>query len=221
MRTHLRDLLLVELEAAQEVRTAIVDVHRLHQAGVAATARAAGSKLTHACTRVRVCACKFVCMYVCTLRGCVPPDCNRLETEHEQCGSSSLELMVHKRTLQWRGHVWRMDEDRLPRQVFDCSLARSVTGDGRAEQMKLNLGHRILKTFSGMYSSAIRGCHEESSGGGTTFRDFLKLPGHTKLIPRPEVRAAAAEGALGRQAWRDTIKTLLRWNLRSLNRLDV
>eukprot|EP00955_Chlamydomonas_euryale_P093491 364788-Chlamydomonas_euryale.AAC.1 len=24
-----------------------------------------------------------------------------------------------------------------------------------------------------------RGCHEEGSGGGTTFRDFLKLPGHT------------------------------------------
>eukprot|EP00955_Chlamydomonas_euryale_P068536 360147-Chlamydomonas_euryale.AAC.6 len=59
-----------------------------------------------------------------------------------------------------------------------------------------------------MYSSAIRGCHEEGSGGGTNFRDFLKLPGHSKLIPWPEIRAAAAERALDRQAWRDVIQNL-------------
>eukprot|EP00955_Chlamydomonas_euryale_P118772 366559-Chlamydomonas_euryale.AAC.3 len=40
-------------------------------------------------------------------------------------GTSSLELMVRRRTLQWMGHVLQMDEDRLPRQVLDCSLARS------------------------------------------------------------------------------------------------
>eukprot|EP00955_Chlamydomonas_euryale_P072306 361360-Chlamydomonas_euryale.AAC.2 len=39
-------------------------------------------------------------------------------------------------------------------------------------------------------------------------RDFLNLPGHTKLIPRPEIRAAAAERALHRQAWWDAIKIL-------------
>eukprot|EP00955_Chlamydomonas_euryale_P109637 365943-Chlamydomonas_euryale.AAC.7 len=59
-----------------------------------------------------------------------------------------------------------------------------------------------------MYSSAIRGRHEEGSGGGTTFRDFLKLPGHTKLTTWPELRAAAAERALSRQVWRDAIKNL-------------
>eukprot|EP00955_Chlamydomonas_euryale_P038385 351086-Chlamydomonas_euryale.AAC.7 len=42
-------------------------------------------------------------------------------------------------------------------------------------------------------SSAIWGCHEEGAGGGTTFQDFLKLPGHTKLIPWPEIRPAATE----------------------------
>eukprot|EP00955_Chlamydomonas_euryale_P083229 363815-Chlamydomonas_euryale.AAC.7 len=75
-----------------------------------------------------------------------------------------------------------MDEDRLPRQVFDCSLARSV-----AEAVQ-----------SG-------GCHEEGSGGGTTFG---KLPGHTNLIPWPNIRAAMAEHALDRQAWRGAIKNL-------------
>eukprot|EP00955_Chlamydomonas_euryale_P000804 9254-Chlamydomonas_euryale.AAC.1 len=45
-------------------------------------------------------------------------DRHRLETIREQCGTSSLELMVCRRTLQW--HVLRMDEDRLPWQVFDC-----------------------------------------------------------------------------------------------------
>eukprot|EP00955_Chlamydomonas_euryale_P029542 311521-Chlamydomonas_euryale.AAC.1 len=59
-----------------------------------------------------------------------------------------------------------------------------------------------------MYSSAIGGCHEEGSGGGTTFQDFLDLPGHTKLIPWPAIRAAAAERALDRQAWRDAIENL-------------
>eukprot|EP00955_Chlamydomonas_euryale_P023635 249543-Chlamydomonas_euryale.AAC.1 len=59
-----------------------------------------------------------------------------------------------------------------------------------------------------MYSSAIRRCHEEGSSRGTTSRLFLKLPGHTKLIPWSEIRAAAAERALDRQAWRDAIKNL-------------
>eukprot|EP00955_Chlamydomonas_euryale_P022061 233009-Chlamydomonas_euryale.AAC.1 len=86
-----------------------------------------------------------------------------------------------------------MDEDCLPRQVFYCLLARSVAEDGRVEQLKLRPGLRNIKDSSGMYSSAIQGCHKEGSGGGTTFRDFLKLRGHTKLIPWPEIRAAAAE----------------------------
>eukprot|EP00955_Chlamydomonas_euryale_P089303 364452-Chlamydomonas_euryale.AAC.5 len=42
-----------------------------------------------------------------------------------------------------------------------------------------------LKIYvSGIFSSAIWGCHEE---GGTSAWGFLKLPGHTKLIPWPEV----------------------------------
>eukprot|EP00955_Chlamydomonas_euryale_P034587 349836-Chlamydomonas_euryale.AAC.5 len=90
-----------------------------------------------------------------------------------------------------------MDEGCLPRQVFDCSLARPGAEDGRVEQPKLRQGHRNSRDFSGMYSSAIRGCHEEGP-----------LPGHTKLIPWPEIRAAAAERAFDRQAWRDAIKKL-------------
>eukprot|EP00955_Chlamydomonas_euryale_P038075 350981-Chlamydomonas_euryale.AAC.5 len=113
-------------------------------------------------------------------------DRHRLETIREQCGTSSLELMVDRRNRQWMGHVLRIDEDRLPRQV-DCALARS----------------------------AIRGCHEEGSVGGTTFRDFLTLPGHTTLIPWPEVRAAAAERALNGQARRDAIKNLAPLALRN------
>eukprot|EP00955_Chlamydomonas_euryale_P074017 361917-Chlamydomonas_euryale.AAC.8 len=134
---------------------------------------------------------------------------HRLETIHEQCGTPSLELMIRRRTLQWMGRVLRMDVNRLPRQVFDCLLARSVAEDGRVEQLKLRQGHRNMKDFSGMYSSAIGGWQEEGSGGGTTFRDYLELPGHTKLIPWPKIRAAAASRALDRQAWRDVIKNLV------------
>eukprot|EP00955_Chlamydomonas_euryale_P082785 363764-Chlamydomonas_euryale.AAC.13 len=119
-------------------------------------------------------------------------DRNRLETIHEQCGMSLLELVVCSRTLEWMGHVLRMDEDRLPRQAFDCSLAGSVAEDGRVEQLKLRPGHRNIEDFHEMYSSATQACHEEGSGRGTTFRDFLKLPGQTKLILWPELRAAMA-----------------------------
>eukprot|EP00955_Chlamydomonas_euryale_P001957 21864-Chlamydomonas_euryale.AAC.1 len=66
-----------------------------------------------------------------------------------------------------------MDEDRLPRQGYDCSLAWSSAEDGSLEQLKFRHGHRNIKDFLGTYSSAIRGYHEEASGGGTTFRDFL------------------------------------------------
>eukprot|EP00955_Chlamydomonas_euryale_P027700 292365-Chlamydomonas_euryale.AAC.1 len=47
---------------------------------------------------------------------------HRLETTREQCGMSSLELMVCRRTLLWMGHILRMDEDRLQQQLFYCSL---------------------------------------------------------------------------------------------------
>eukprot|EP00955_Chlamydomonas_euryale_P036617 350494-Chlamydomonas_euryale.AAC.24 len=45
-------------------------------------------------------------------------DRHRLETIREQCGTSSMHLMVHRRTLQWMGQILRMEEDRLPRQLF-------------------------------------------------------------------------------------------------------
>eukprot|EP00955_Chlamydomonas_euryale_P082878 363776-Chlamydomonas_euryale.AAC.3 len=116
--------------------------------------------------------------------------------------------MVCRRTLQWMRHVLRMDEHSLPRQVIDCSSARTVAEDGRVGRLELRPSHRNIEAFSGMYSSAIRGCHEEGSGGGTTFRDILKLPGHTKLIPWPEIRAAAAERALDKQAWQDAFRNV-------------
>eukprot|EP00955_Chlamydomonas_euryale_P103601 365508-Chlamydomonas_euryale.AAC.11 len=119
-------------------------------------------------------------------------DRRRLEPTREQCATSSLELMDRRRTLKWMGHVLRTDEGCLLRQVFDCSLAMSFAEDGRMEQL----------------NSAMRGCHEEGPSDGTTFRDFLKFPSHTKLILWPEIRAAAAERALDRQGWRNAIKTL-------------
>eukprot|EP00955_Chlamydomonas_euryale_P083281 363828-Chlamydomonas_euryale.AAC.15 len=67
-------------------------------------------------------------------------DRHRLETLSEQYGPSSLELMVRRWTLQWMGHILRMDDDCLPQQVFDCSSARSVEEDGRVEQLKLRQG---------------------------------------------------------------------------------
>eukprot|EP00955_Chlamydomonas_euryale_P103590 365507-Chlamydomonas_euryale.AAC.7 len=72
-----------------------------------------------------------------------------------------------------------------------------------------------------MYSSAIRGCHEDGSSVDTTFWDFIKLPGHTKFIPWLEIRAAVAERVLDRQAWRDAIKNLTPLNLKSSNKSDV
>eukprot|EP00955_Chlamydomonas_euryale_P037116 350660-Chlamydomonas_euryale.AAC.4 len=40
------------------------------------------------------------------------------------------------------------------------------------------------------------------------FWDFLNLTGHTRLIPWPEIRAAAAEYAMDRQAWQEAIEYL-------------
>eukprot|EP00955_Chlamydomonas_euryale_P059658 357442-Chlamydomonas_euryale.AAC.6 len=100
-----------------------------------------------------------------------------------------------------------MDEDCLPWHVFDFFLAGSVAEDGRVEQVKLRPGHRATTGFLGTYSSAIRAYHEEGSCGGTTFWNLLKLPGHIKVIPWPEIQAAAAEVPLDSQAWRDAIKS--------------
>eukprot|EP00955_Chlamydomonas_euryale_P099098 365195-Chlamydomonas_euryale.AAC.5 len=103
-------------------------------------------------------------------------DCHKVKAIREQCGTSSLELMVRTRAfIGWGMYCEWM----------------SIACRGRVTE--------IMKPFPGMYSSAFRGCHEEGSGGGTTFLDFLKLACRTKLIPWPEVRAAAEKHALDRQ----------------------
>eukprot|EP00955_Chlamydomonas_euryale_P042248 352242-Chlamydomonas_euryale.AAC.3 len=61
-----------------------------------------------------------------------------------------------------------------------------------------------------MCNSAIQGCYEEGLRGGTTFQDFLKLPGHTELVPRPEIRAATAERSVAaKRPGKTLLKTLL------------
>eukprot|EP00955_Chlamydomonas_euryale_P079461 363302-Chlamydomonas_euryale.AAC.14 len=55
-------------------------------------------------------------------------DRHRLETVREQCCTSSLVLIVRRRTLQWIRHVLRMDEGR-PHSV------PSMWARGRAAQM--------------------------------------------------------------------------------------
>eukprot|EP00955_Chlamydomonas_euryale_P028998 305814-Chlamydomonas_euryale.AAC.2 len=70
-------------------------------------------------------------------------------------------------------------------------------------------------------SSAIRGCHEEGSWGGTIFWDFLKLPGHTKSIPWPGIRAAAAQRASGTRAWRGAIQKLAPLEFKTPNKSNV
>eukprot|EP00955_Chlamydomonas_euryale_P068879 360256-Chlamydomonas_euryale.AAC.4 len=62
-----------------------------------------------------------------------------------------------------------------------------------------------------MYSSAIRRCHEEGSGGGTTFQDFLKLPGHTKSLGQKSEQRRRNVPWTGRPGG-TLLKTLLRWN---------
>eukprot|EP00955_Chlamydomonas_euryale_P001904 21274-Chlamydomonas_euryale.AAC.2 len=81
----------------------------------------------------------------------------------------------------------------------------TVAEDGRVENLKLIRGDRNVEDFPGMYSSAIWGCHEAGSGGDSAFRNVPKLNGRTTLIPWPEIRAAAAERALDRQAWQENL----------------
>eukprot|EP00955_Chlamydomonas_euryale_P068035 359996-Chlamydomonas_euryale.AAC.1 len=86
----------------------------------------------------------------------------------------------------------------------------SVDGaqDDRVEQLKLRPGHRNIENFSGRHSSTIRGCHEEGSDWWQHFSGLLQVTWPHLLIPWLEIRAAVAERALDRQAWRDAIKNL-------------
>eukprot|EP00955_Chlamydomonas_euryale_P033166 347250-Chlamydomonas_euryale.AAC.4 len=97
------------------------------------------------------------------------------------------------------GHVLRMNEKRLPRQVFDCSVVRPVAEAGRRNNWSQDRVTRTLKIFLG--------CPALESGVATRKAPVvaplfgtLKLTGRTKLIPWPDIRVAAAERALDRYA---------------------
>eukprot|EP00955_Chlamydomonas_euryale_P093851 364810-Chlamydomonas_euryale.AAC.7 len=57
--------------------------------------------------------------------------------------------MVRRRTLQWMRQVLRIDEDRVPRQVPDCSPAKLVADDGHVEKLKIRQGRRKTTVFLG------------------------------------------------------------------------
>eukprot|EP00955_Chlamydomonas_euryale_P017830 190119-Chlamydomonas_euryale.AAC.3 len=129
--------------------------------------------------------------------------------------------MVCRRTLQWMGHVLQMGEDRLPQQVYDCSLARSVAEDGRVEQLKSRPGHRSNKDFYGIYTAANRGA-------------MRKVPVVAPLLGTSSSCLATLNWSLGQRSkqrrrnvpWtgrpgETLLKTLLHWNLRSPDRLDI
>eukprot|EP00955_Chlamydomonas_euryale_P034861 349912-Chlamydomonas_euryale.AAC.16 len=62
-----------------------------------------------------------------------------------------------------------MDEDGLPRQLFDTSFARSVAEGGRVEQLKFRPGHKILKAFLGCTAqNPDLGCTAENPDLGCT-----------------------------------------------------
>eukprot|EP00955_Chlamydomonas_euryale_P047144 353596-Chlamydomonas_euryale.AAC.6 len=101
-----------------------------------------------------------------------------------------------------------MDEDRLPRQVIDCSLARSVAEDGRMEQLKLRPGHRNIKGFLGCTALQNKGAMRKVPVVAPLFGTFSSYLASNQLIPWPEIPAAAAKRALDRQALRYAIENL-------------
>eukprot|EP00955_Chlamydomonas_euryale_P056601 356488-Chlamydomonas_euryale.AAC.2 len=78
---------------------------------------------------------------------------------------------------------------------------RSFAGDGRAEQLKFRPGHRNIKTF--LECTAAMPC-----------RAMRKAPVMRSKQQRRNVPWTGRAGGT-------LLKTLLRWNLRSPNRLDV
>eukprot|EP00955_Chlamydomonas_euryale_P000791 9045-Chlamydomonas_euryale.AAC.1 len=56
-----------------------------------------------------------------------------------------------------------MDEDRLVRKVFDCSVARSVAEGGRVEQLKLRPGHRNTNDSLGCTALRCEGAMRQRS----------------------------------------------------------
>eukprot|EP00955_Chlamydomonas_euryale_P052578 355205-Chlamydomonas_euryale.AAC.2 len=84
-----------------------------------------------------------------------------------------------------------------------------------------------MNDFSGRYSSTASRCHEDGSGGVTTFGDFLKFTGRTYFIPWPDCRwlvdhQPATQTLEQRRymRWKGRpggrlLKTLIPWNFRS------
>eukprot|EP00955_Chlamydomonas_euryale_P080265 363402-Chlamydomonas_euryale.AAC.6 len=152
-------------------------------------------------------------------------ECHRLENIHEQCGTSSLELMVCK-WVPFSGWGTYCEWMRIAYRgrfliAHQQGQLRKMAGGTTEVELQSCTSQKNIKDFSGMYSSAIQGCHEESSGGGTSFRDYLKLPGHTKSIPWPEIWEAAAECALDRQAWQDAFKNLAPLQFKKPKQADI
>eukprot|EP00955_Chlamydomonas_euryale_P036025 350318-Chlamydomonas_euryale.AAC.4 len=123
-------------------------------------------------------------------------DRHRLENMREKYGTSSRELMVRRKALQWMGHVLRKDAAKGQLQEIASGRTEAKTGSQGQER------------FSGMYSSAIRGCHEKGYGCGTISWDFPQLTRHGFEQRQRHVPWAGRPGGM-------LFITLLNWKLGS------
>eukprot|EP00955_Chlamydomonas_euryale_P112895 366172-Chlamydomonas_euryale.AAC.2 len=101
-----------------------------------------------------------------------------------RCAGIWVHLSLH-RAAQQSQHPQQCLAPRLCSMLL--TMIGHVTPAALCASINFAQGDRNIKDSSGMYSSAVQGCHEEGFGGSTILGDFLKLRDRTELIQWPEI----------------------------------
>ena len=101
------------------------------------------------------------------------------EEVRERTGMGLLSAIIRKRRLQWLGHVERMDEERMPRVVFDGRLKGKKKAFAGVRKRWVDLIRKDVET-AGVEAARI----PELTADRTGWRDFVKQTAALEPVKR-------------------------------------
>jgi hypothetical protein len=122
----------------------------------------------------------------------------------ERCGSTSIEALVIAAQLRWTGHVLRMREERIPKQILYGELSGTRHAGGQRKRYKDNIKTN-LKECNISLQTWEQAAHDRSVwrtvcyNGVRHFETQRTQHITKKRVARKERQAAAAAGASSRQ----------------------
>jgi len=85
---------------------------------------------------------------------------NKVRNEEVRAMTSlqKLELIIEERRLRWFGHIWRMDDGRLPKQSMHWETSTRKRRPSRPRKKWIDIVRQDMKEIGMLWGAALESC---------------------------------------------------------------